>query len=215
MGRSKARWGSSASTSSRRTRSGRSSSSRTSSITWRSWSANPTRTASARCCATNSTSRGSGLTRHSASSEPHGPNKNRSRWTLGSAEANREGKALMGTLFARASAAGFRILRAHQLVSDGGPERPRLPPERAHLGRQSGLLRRRHGDRDLRRCDLVVPPPLLPPLELPRDPIPVRPEGGDGGPRRHPWGAPCHERADRKSTRLNSSHLVISYAVFC
>src|SRR2546426_9219980 len=27
-----------------------------------------------------------------------------------------------------------------------------------------------------------------------------------------PWGGP---RADRKSTRLNSSHLVISYAVFC
>src|ERR1022692_3142220 len=25
----------------------------------------------------------------------------------------------------------------------------------------------------------------------------------------------CHERVDRKSTRLNSSHLVISYAVFC
>src|SRR5256885_12200323 len=26
---------------------------------------------------------------------------------------------------------------------------------------------------------------------------------------------PCHISADRKSTRLNSSHLVISYAVFC
>src|SRR5256885_10112542 len=26
---------------------------------------------------------------------------------------------------------------------------------------------------------------------------------------------PCHGRTDRKSTRLNSSHLVISYAVFC
>src|SRR5256885_6793722 len=26
---------------------------------------------------------------------------------------------------------------------------------------------------------------------------------------------PVHLRADRKSTRLNSSHLVISYAVFC
>src|SRR2546426_2597722 len=25
----------------------------------------------------------------------------------------------------------------------------------------------------------------------------------------------CQEAADRKSTRLNSSHLVISYAVFC
>src|SRR5256885_3230723 len=27
--------------------------------------------------------------------------------------------------------------------------------------------------------------------------------------------APGHRGADRKSTRLNSSHLVISYAVFC
>src|SRR5256885_10239100 len=25
----------------------------------------------------------------------------------------------------------------------------------------------------------------------------------------------CHDETDRKSTRLNSSHLVISYAVFC
>src|SRR2546426_6475464 len=29
----------------------------------------------------------------------------------------------------------------------------------------------------------------------------------------HPGGG--HHRGDRKSTRLNSSHLVISYAVFC
>src|SRR2546426_8311796 len=28
-------------------------------------------------------------------------------------------------------------------------------------------------------------------------------------------GVELHELADRKSTRLNSSHLVISYAVFC
>src|SRR5256885_12438117 len=46
-----------------------------------------------------------------------------------------------------------------------------------------------------------------------------------GARNRHPWGT--HNRivqfpgvfiellADRKSTRLNSSHLVISYAVFC
>src|SRR5256885_11920791 len=36
----------------------------------------------------------------------------------------------------------------------------------------------------------------------------------------HPWrarvgGREHEERGDRKSTRLNSSHLVISYAVFC
>src|SRR5207248_3503436 len=28
-------------------------------------------------------------------------------------------------------------------------------------------------------------------------------------------GAPCHGGEDRKSTRLNSSHRTISYAVFC
>src|SRR5688500_19507925 len=38
---------------------------------------------------------------------------------------------------------------------------------------------------------------------------PVRPQRGEG--RRRGRGA----REDRKSTRLNSSHLVISYAVFC
>src|SRR2546426_7402743 len=29
------------------------------------------------------------------------------------------------------------------------------------------------------------------------------------------WQRFTHDRKDRKSTRLNSSHLVISYAVFC
>src|SRR5256885_5500604 len=37
------------------------------------------------------------------------------------------------------------------------------------------------------------------------------PDAGGLQPRRHPLG----RRRDRKSTRLNSSHLVISYAVFC
>src|SRR5256885_5752078 len=32
---------------------------------------------------------------------------------------------------------------------------------------------------------------------------------------RHTWEAAIRGCADRKSTRLNSSHLVISYAVFC
>src|SRR5256885_17246734 len=32
---------------------------------------------------------------------------------------------------------------------------------------------------------------------------------------RHPEGRSGSRRKDRKSTRLNSSHLVISYAVFC
>src|SRR5207244_11489566 len=29
------------------------------------------------------------------------------------------------------------------------------------------------------------------------------------------WAAMAHSKADRKSTRLNSSHQIISYAVFC
>src|SRR5256885_5210990 len=50
------------------------------------------------------------------------------------------------------------------------------------------------------------------------------PNNHRGRPRRHPpTGAGRHgrfrlrqvQRGDRKSTRLNSSHLVISYAVFC
>src|SRR6266446_10870737 len=43
--------------------------------------------------------------------------------------------------------------------------------------------------------------------------------GAAQGPRRRRAGLPDHrprcELEDRKSTRLNSSHLVISYAVFC
>src|SRR5690242_20754689 len=31
----------------------------------------------------------------------------------------------------------------------------------------------------------------------------------------HPVGEPADEQLDRKSTRLNSSHMSISYAVFC
>src|SRR2546426_3666000 len=36
-----------------------------------------------------------------------------------------------------------------------------------------------------------------------------------GGGDRVAAGVAVHDRQDRKSTRLNSSHLVISYAVFC
>src|SRR5256885_7605995 len=36
-----------------------------------------------------------------------------------------------------------------------------------------------------------------------------------GGPRRDGHRPRVRRRQDRKSTRLNSSHLVISYAVFC
>src|SRR5256885_2981183 len=56
-------------------------------------------------------------------------------------------------------------------------------------------------------------------VERSGQPSPARPGGG----RRRRLGRPAHRlggfvarhRRDRKSTRLNSSHLVISYAVFC
>src|SRR5205807_9816894 len=56
----------------------------------------------------------------------------------------------------------------------------------------------------IRRTDLpssqaTVPPPAARPQSAMRDPPSITPA----------W------RLDRKSTRLNSSHLVISYAVFC
>src|SRR2546426_9222532 len=38
---------------------------------------------------------------------------------------------------------------------------------------------------------------------------------GHGGDRRQSWRGDPLRHEDRKSTRLNSSHLVISYAVFC
>src|SRR5438132_9116559 len=41
-----------------------------------------------------------------------------------------------------------------------------------------------------------------------------RPEQVGGGDEATPL-SPLHDRRDRKSTRLNSSHTVISYAVFC
>src|SRR5256885_13318099 len=48
-----------------------------------------------------------------------------------------------------------------------------------------------------------------------RSPTDRRGNSSDRG--RRPAGAGCRKRQhrDRKSTRLNSSHLVISYAVFC
>src|SRR5437588_3203516 len=45
------------------------------------------------------------------------------------------------------------------------------------------------------------------------EPTAARRDRGDGG--RHRHGELQWVRRDRKSTRLNSSHTVISYAVFC
>src|SRR5256885_11551777 len=51
------------------------------------------------------------------------------------------------------------------------------------------------------------------------DALPICLAGGGAGQRArallHPGGRADVGRGDRKSTRLNSSHLVISYAVFC
>src|SRR3989454_6184134 len=47
---------------------------------------------------------------------------------------------------------------------------------------------------------------------LPHQPDDVRLDGHVAG---HPFDPPKPRELDRKSTRLNSSHLVISYAVFC
>src|SRR2546426_5654825 len=56
------------------------------------------------------------------------------------------------------------------------------------------------------------------------DALPISASGGTSGkkrcrttPKQRPSGSACDRsiHRDRKSTRLNSSHLVISYAVFC
>src|SRR5205807_9456228 len=84
-----------------------------------------------------------------------------------------------------------------------------------------------------RSSDLVLPVPRVPPADA--TPISAREEAREhrsrrcaggargaargesvrpGGARDRPLRAPL-AGGDRKSTRLNSSHLVISYAVFC
>src|SRR5437868_12608003 len=68
---------------------------------------------------------------------------------------------------------------------------------------------------------MIRPPPSSTLFSL-HDALPISPSqgrrrGGGGG---HPQALPAPRRAagqpgDRKSTRLNSSHVSISYAVFC
>src|SRR5437773_4102011 len=48
-----------------------------------------------------------------------------------------------------------------------------------------------------------------------RQPHPVRAEGGFRALPAHPACRCGNDERDRKSTRLNSSHITISYAVFC
>src|SRR5215467_12959090 len=80
-----------------------------------------------------------------------------------------------------------------------------------------------------RVCCVVRPPPNTPPNRSPtrpREPAPVsvppnrslRSNGKPPAPPAPPAPGdrkPPPKSEDRKSTRLNSSHLVISYAVFC
>src|SRR5256885_12544507 len=56
---------------------------------------------------------------------------------------------------------------------------------------------------------------VLAPWPLRASPRPVRARGPAPTPRLWGDGAGTRARTDRKSTRLNSSHLVISYAAFC
>src|ERR1035438_9857015 len=58
----------------------------------------------------------------------------------------------------------------------------------------------------------AVPAPARKKDLLFNEPIPCLLEGSHNFTKK---GLPCPKEADRKSTRLNSSHLGISYAVFC
>src|SRR5256885_9739072 len=62
-------------------------------------------------------------------------------------------------------------------------------------------------------CRRTLLPGRSAPRESPARP-PPRQRPGDASADR-PKRTACPTRTDRKSTRLNSSHLVISYAVFC
>src|SRR5690349_23210063 len=53
------------------------------------------------------------------------------------------------------------------------------------------------------------------PAERPQPPYPRRAPGRRPRDRRGARNAGAHHGGDRKSTRLNSSHVEISYAVFC
>src|SRR2546426_5415216 len=90
---------------------------------------------------------------------------------------------------------------ALRLVGRYGPVVRQLPPE------LRGPLR----GRSARPVDRLRPARPRTPRRPDRQWFRVR--GPGGTPRRGEGG--CRPYRDRKSTRLNSSHLVISYAVFC
>src|SRR5438552_6517744 len=68
------------------------------------------------------------------------------------------------------------------------------------------------------RIGTMNPPLTLPGGELKRrgrTPAPLLGGAGGGSVHGEPDAPPAPPRRDRKSTRLNSSHQIISYAVFC
>src|SRR5256885_10572361 len=81
------------------------------------------------------------------------------------------------------------------------------------------LLERRELERDRRTDDRILPlvgdaEPADPFLPMIARAVAEFPAGDGEMPLERRVGAE-HHAEDRKSTRLNSSHLVISYAVFC
>src|SRR5205807_10332178 len=89
--------------------------------------------------------------------------------------------------------------RAHRALPSFPTRRSSDLAGRAHHNNRLAFLQMRHeaaGDAELERDERQQASLLVYPRACQRDPL--------------------HEqRKDRKSTRLNSSHLVISYAVFC
>src|SRR5215204_7111871 len=96
----------------------------------------------------------------------------------------------------------------------GGPTRWRLGGCRASLG--SSSLERSARELPPQRCSRLAETGARPaPASTSPQPFPAQQKRtgryGARASRRCEWVA----REDRKSTRLNSSHTVISYAVFC
>src|SRR2546426_8329475 len=90
----------------------------------------------------------------------------------------------------------------------------------AGFGLAVGHWRRAHPDvvERLEQFDRTPPPAgsLAPPARFPASPERGHPRATPRSARQTSRAARIDlNRADRKSTRLNSSHLVISYAVFC
>src|SRR5258708_16841930 len=86
----------------------------------------------------------------------------------------------------------------------------------ANLGGEHGLVVRRHPDGAVERRGAVAVKPheRVHPIGIEGEKAPARAQQAKDFPgARRRVGKVVHE--DRKSTRLNSSHQIISYAVFC